>query len=85
MSDEINRTADWEPGTLDKTRKNIGDISDIVSSVSLSPMRSDIRDIDTPPKGGGVSCHRHRQPNVLSHRHYPRGVRAVAAWRSDVV
>lgn len=27
MSDEINRTADWEPGTLDKTRKNIGDIS----------------------------------------------------------
>ncbi len=29
MSDEINRTADWEPGTLDKTRKNIGDISDI--------------------------------------------------------
>lgn len=29
MSDEINRTADWEPGTLDKTRRNIGDISDI--------------------------------------------------------
>lgn len=27
MSDEINRTADWAPGTLDKTRKNIGDIS----------------------------------------------------------
>ena len=27
MSDEIKRTADWEPGTLDKTRKNIGDIS----------------------------------------------------------
>lgn len=26
MSDEINRTADWEPGTLDRTRKNIGDI-----------------------------------------------------------
>lgn len=26
MSDEINKTADWEPGTLDKTRKNIGDI-----------------------------------------------------------
>jgi len=25
--DVINRTADWEPGTLDKTRKNIGDIS----------------------------------------------------------
>ena len=24
MADEINRTADWEPGTLDKTRKNIG-------------------------------------------------------------
>lgn len=24
MSDEINRTADWEPGTLDKTRRNIG-------------------------------------------------------------
>lgn len=27
MSDEINKTADWAPGTLDKTRKNIGDIS----------------------------------------------------------
>lgn len=26
MSEEINRTADWEPGTLDKTRKNIGNI-----------------------------------------------------------
>ncbi len=28
MSDEINKTADWAPGTLDKTRKNIGDISE---------------------------------------------------------
>lgn len=28
MSDEINKTANWEPGTLDKTRKNIGDISE---------------------------------------------------------
>jgi len=28
MSDEINKTANWEPGTLDHTRKNIGDISD---------------------------------------------------------
>lgn len=27
MSDEQRRTADWAPGTLDKTRKNIGDIS----------------------------------------------------------
>ncbi len=27
MSDEIKKTADWEPGTLDKTRKNIGEIS----------------------------------------------------------
>ncbi len=26
MSDEINKTANWEPGTLDKTRKNIGNI-----------------------------------------------------------
>ena len=26
MNDEFNRTADWEPGTLDKTRRNIGDI-----------------------------------------------------------
>lgn len=29
MSDEIKKTADWAPGTLDNTRKNIGDISDI--------------------------------------------------------
>ena len=28
MADEINRTADWEPGTLDKTRKNIGQIDE---------------------------------------------------------
>lgn len=28
MSDEINKTADWEPGTLDKTRKNIGNIDE---------------------------------------------------------
>ena len=28
MADKINETADWAPGTLDKTRKNIGDISD---------------------------------------------------------
>ena len=28
MADEINKTADWAPGTLDKTRKNIGDISE---------------------------------------------------------
>lgn len=27
MSEQINRTADWAPGTLDKTRKNIGEIS----------------------------------------------------------
>lgn len=26
MGDEISKTADWAPGTLDKTRKNIGDI-----------------------------------------------------------
>ncbi len=28
MAEKINGTADWAPGTLDKTRKNIGDISD---------------------------------------------------------
>lgn len=28
MSEEFNRTADWAPGTLDKTRKNIGEISE---------------------------------------------------------
>lgn len=27
MSDEIKKTANWAPGTLDKTRKNIGEIS----------------------------------------------------------
>ena len=26
MSEEINKTADWEPGTLDKTRRNIGEL-----------------------------------------------------------
>ena len=28
MADEINKTADWEPGTLDKTRRNIGQIDE---------------------------------------------------------
>ena len=28
MAEKINETADWAPGTLDKTRKNIGEISD---------------------------------------------------------
>lgn len=28
MADEINKIADWEPGTLDKTRKNIGNIDE---------------------------------------------------------
>ncbi|MCR5285739.1 MAG: hypothetical protein K6D95_09085 [Treponema sp.] len=28
MSDEIKKTADWAPGTLENTRKNIGDISE---------------------------------------------------------
>ena len=28
MAEKINGTADWAPGTLDKTRKNIGEISD---------------------------------------------------------
>lgn len=33
MSDQINRTADWAPGTLDKTRKNIGEISEQEANV----------------------------------------------------
>ena len=28
MSEEGIKTADWEPGTLDKTRRNIGNIDD---------------------------------------------------------
>ena len=26
MDGDVKKTADWEPGTLDKTRKNIGEI-----------------------------------------------------------
>ena len=26
MDGEVKKTADWEPGTLDKTRKNIGSL-----------------------------------------------------------
>ena len=33
MADEINKTADWEPGTLDKTRKNIGMIDEKEAAV----------------------------------------------------
>ena len=27
MGDDFKKTADWAPGTLDKTRQNIGEIS----------------------------------------------------------
>ena len=43
MADDIiNRTADWEPGTLDKTRKNIGDISKKEADIMAKKLVTDL-------------------------------------------
>ncbi|MBR6341414.1 MAG: hypothetical protein IKR64_05905 [Treponema sp.] len=42
MADEINKTADWEPGTLDKTRKNIGLIDEKEAAVMAKKLGGEV-------------------------------------------
>lgn len=56
MSDEINKTADWAPGTLDKTRKNIGDISATDAADMAKKLGGQVmyeRSSDSPSSGSG--------------------------------
>ena len=61
MAEEINKTADWAPGTLDKTRKNIGDISDKDAAAMAKKLggqvmyeRSSTDSAPTQNKGGRI-------------------------------
>ncbi|MBC6713240.1 hypothetical protein [Treponema sp. Marseille-Q3903] len=40
--DHVRKTADWEPGTLDKTRKNIGEISDTDAATMAKKLGGEI-------------------------------------------
>ena len=42
MAEKINGTADWAPGTLDKTRKNIGEISDKDAAVMAKKLGGEV-------------------------------------------
>lgn len=55
MSDEINRTANWAPGTLDKTRKNIGDISDKDAAAMAKKLGGQVMYERTTGSGAGNS------------------------------
>lgn len=58
MSDEINKTANWAPGTLDNTRKNIGDISDLEAADMAKKLGGEImyeRSSNSSSSGSGNS------------------------------
>ena len=55
MADEINRTADWEPGTLDKTRKNIGLIDEKEAATMAKKLGGQVMYERTTSSGGGGS------------------------------
>ena len=55
MADKINETADWAPGTLDKTRKNIGEISDKDAAVMAKKLGGQVlyeRTTNSPSASG---------------------------------
>ena len=53
MAEKINGTADWAPGTLDKTRKNIGDISDKDAADMAKKLGGEVLYERTTASGGG--------------------------------
>ena len=55
MAEKINGTADWAPGTLDKTRKNIGDISDKDAAVMAKKLGGEVLYERTTAGGSGAS------------------------------
>ena len=54
MAEKINGTADWAPGTLDKTRKNIGEISDKDAAVMAKKLGGEVLYERTTTGGGGA-------------------------------
>ena len=55
MAEKINGTADWAPGTLDKTRKNIGEISDRDAADMAKKLGGEVLYERTTSGGGGAS------------------------------
>lgn len=55
MAEKINGTADWAPGTLDKTRKNIGEISDKDAADMAKKLGGEVLYERTTSGGGGAS------------------------------
>ncbi|MCR5766367.1 MAG: hypothetical protein K6G09_10395, partial [Treponema sp.] len=59
MSDEHNKTADWAPGTLDKTRRNIGDIDELEAAEMTKKLGGEIMyersSIDESSRSSGVN------------------------------
>ena len=55
MADKINGTADWAPGTLDKTRKNIGDISDKDAAAMAKKLGGEVLYERSTASGGSSS------------------------------
>jgi len=55
MAEKINGTADWAPGTLDKTRKNIGEISDKDAADMAKKLGGEVLYERTTAGGGGAS------------------------------
>lgn len=59
MADEISKTADWAPGTLDRTRKNIGEISnkdasEMAKKLGGQVMYESSTGSSNPNKGGRI-------------------------------
>lgn len=68
MSEEItSRTADWEPGTLDKTRKNIGDI-DANEAATMAKKLGGQNLYERSTSGSSGSSGQHSNPNKNSGR-----------------
>ncbi len=55
MAEKINGTADWAPGTLDKTRKNIGEISEKDAAVMAKKLGGEVLYERSVNSSGGSS------------------------------
>ena len=66
MADEINRTADWEPGTLDKTRKNIGLIDEKEAATMAKKLGGQVMyERTTSSSGGSANQGGHGQGRII--------------------
>ena len=65
MADEINKTADWEPGTLDKTRKNIGMIDEKEAAVMAKKLGGEVLYERTTSSAGSQQKGSHGQGRIV--------------------